>query len=251
MSSKYKLIHGDCILEMDALIEKKIKVDCVCVDLPYGQTQSALDKQLPLEQLWERWKLLVKDGGAVILFGQGMFTAELMMSNRKWWRYNLVWDKSPLVTGHLNARRAPMRCHEDICIFASKQSTYNPQMKIGKPLHSKGKSYTSKEIVNRNYGKFQHTDDSRAGSTLKYPKSIWRFPKVHPSKAIHQTEKSIPLLEELIKTYTNPGETVLDCCMGSCTCGVAALNTGRNFIGIELNKEYFDISERRLETWKP
>ena len=226
-------------------------VDMVLCDLPYGvlnksNISAQWDKQLPLQWLWEHYKRIVKQNGAIVLFGQGMFTAKLMMSNPKMWRYNLVWDKV-LPTGFLNANKMPLRSHEDILVFYEKLPTYNPQMAEGEPLHGKGQQYKTKKPKNRNYGVFKTTDDRRKGSVEKFPKSIVRFAKPHPSVAVHSTEKPVSLCEWLIKTYTNEKETVLDNCMGSGSVGVAAVNTGRNFIGIELNKEYFQIAQERIK----
>ena len=140
----------------------------------------------------------------------------------------------------------PLRQHEQIAIFYKKLPTYNPQMTEGQPLHSKGKLYLTKSLKNQNYGYFEATDDSRQGSTEKYPTSILKFQKPHPSIAKHRTEKSIQCLEWLIRTYTNEGDTVLDNCMGAGGCGLACKNTNRNFIGMEIDEQYFDIASRRI-----
>lgn len=244
-----ELFCGDCLVEMNKI--QSNSVDMVLCDLPYGVLNKSnilaqWDKQLPLQRLWEHYKRIVKPNGAIVLFGQGMFTAKLMMSNPKMWRYNLVWDKV-LPTGFLNANKMPLRSHEDILVFYEKLPTYNPQMAEGEPLHGKGQQYKTKKPKNRNYGVFEITDDSRKGSVEKFPKSIVRFAKPHPSIAVHSTEKPVSLCEWLIKTYTNEKETVLDNCMGSGSVGVAAVNAGRNFIGIELNKEYFQIAQERIK----
>ena len=223
----------------------------ILTDLPYGvlnknNPNAKWDSVIPLNKLWEQYKRVIKDNGAIVLFGQGMFTANVMMSNPNWWRYNLIWDKE-MSTGFLNAKRMPLRSHEDIMVFYNKLPTYNPQMTQGKPLHGRGTAYKNKANTNNTYGDFQVIDDIRKGSTEKYPKSILHFPKVHPSKAVHPTQKPTELLEWLIKTYTNEGETVLDSCMGSGSTGVACINTQRNFIGIEKEKKYFDIAKDRIE----
>ena len=158
---------------------------------------------------------------------------------------DLIWDKV-LTSGFLNAKRMPLRQHEQIAVFYKKLPKYNPQFTSGKPLHSKGKAYKDKPIVNQNYGVFHTADDSRAGSTEKYPTSILKFQKPHPSISVHRTQKSVELLEWLINTYTNEGETVLDNCMGSGSTGVACINTNRNFIGYELDEKYFKIAEKRI-----
>lgn len=239
-----KLHHGNCLEIMDTIPDKPI--DLILCDLPYGTTQNKLDIVIPFEPLWEQYERIIKDNGCIALFAQGLFYVDLVNSNRKLFRYDLVWDKV-LVSGFLNAKRMPLRQHEQIAIFYKKLPLYNPQFTQGKPLHSIGINYMNKEMKNQNYGNFQRTDDSRKGSTEKYPTSIVRFPKPHSSIAKHPTQKPIALLEYLIKTYTNEGETVLDNCMGSGSTGVACKNTNRKFIGIELNDEYFEIAKNRIE----
>ena len=206
--------------------------------------------QIPFEPLWEQYKRVTKDNAAIVLFAQGLFFVDLVQSNRKMYRYDLCWDKI-LISGFLNAKRMPLRQHEQIAVFYKKKPTYNPQMSIGKPLHSKGYSYKEKDATNKNYGEYGTVDDDRVGSTEKYPTSIVRFQKPHPSKALHQTEKPVDLLEYLIRTYSNKGDVVLDNCMGSGSTGVACVNTDRRFIGIELNDEYYHIADNRIyETYK-
>ncbi len=238
-----KLYLGDCLEVMKGMPDKS--VDAVITDPPYGVTQNSKDICLPFDKLWEQYKRIVKDGGAILLFGQGLFYVDLVNSNREMFRYDLVWDKE-LVSGFLNANRMPMRTHEQIAVFYSALPTYNPQFTIGAPLHSKGISYKYKLPKNRNYGEFGVTDDSRAGNTKKYPKSILSFKKPHPSISEHSTQKPVELCGYLICTYTNEGDTVLDNTMGSGTTGVACVQTGRNFIGIEIDPTYFAIAEKRI-----
>ena len=238
-----QLYQGDCLEIMKQIPDKSI--DMVLCDLPYGCTQSQIDVQIPFEQLWEQYKRVTKDNAAIVLFAQGLFFVDLVQSNRKMYRYDLCWDKI-LISGFLNAKRMPLRQHEQIAVFYKKKPTYNPQMSIGKPLHSKGYSYKEKDATNKNYGEYGTVDDDRVGSTEKYPTSIVRFQKPHPSKALHQTEKPVDLLEYLIRTYSNKGDVVLDNCMGSGSTGVACVNTDRRFIGIELNDEYYHIADNRI-----
>ena len=240
------LVNADCF-DVFPLIDDK-SIDMILCDLPYGTTQNKYDIILPFDELWEQYERIIKDNGAIVLFGQGLFFVDLINSNRKLFRYDLVWDKQ-LISGFLNANRMPLRVHENIAVFYKKLPTYNPQYTEGKQLHSKGKSYLNKEHKNENYGKFEMTDDSRAGSTQKHPKSIISFQKPHPSKAQHRTEKSIEMLEWLIRTYTNENDVVLDNTMGSCTCGIASLKTNRQFIGIEKEKQYYDVAVRRLSEY--
>lgn len=241
---EFKLWKGDCLVEMNNIPDKS--VDFICTDLPYEVTQNKMDIKIPFEPLWKHYRRIIKDTGGIALFGQGLFYVDLVNSNRKMFKYDIVWDKV-LTSNFLNAKKMPLRQHEQIAIFYKKPPIYNPQFTEGKPLHSKGKSYKEKEHKNQNYGRFEMTDDSRCGSTEKYPTSIIKFQKPHPSVAQHRTEKSILLLENLIKTYTNEGETVLDSCMGSGTCGIACFNTNRNFIAIEMNDAEFEKAEKRIE----
>lgn len=239
-----QLYNGDCLKIMETIPDRSI--DMVLCDLPYGVTQNRSDIVIPFDPLWQQYERIIKDNGVIALFAQGIFYVDLVNSNRKLFRYDLIWDKQ-LTTGFLNAKRMPLRQHEQIAIFYKKLPIYNPQMKTGKPLHSKGTSYKEKALKNNNYGKFNPTDDNRANSTDKYPTSILSFPKPHPAIAKHRTEKSIDLLEWLIKTYTNKGETVLDNCMGSGTTGIAAIRNGRDFIGIEIDKDYFELARDRIK----
>lgn len=246
--SKIDLIHGDCLVEMANIPDKSVGM--VLCDLPYevlnkSNKNAQWDRLLPFDKLWEQYERVIKDNGAIVLFAQGMFTAQLMMSNPKLWRYNLVWDKV-LTSGFLNAKRMPLRSHEDICVFYKELPTYNPQMQEGKPLHSKGSAYKEKELTNNCYGSLGVSDDERKGCTDKYPTSIVRFQKPHPSIAVHPTQKSVELCEWLIKTYTNEGEVVLDNCIGSGSTMVACVNTKRNGIGIELGDNYFKIAQERV-----
>lgn len=230
--------QGDCLELMKEIPDKSI--DMILCDLPYGTTHNKWDTALPFDKLWKQYKRIIKDHGTIALFGDGMFIADIMQSNKKWWRYNLVWNKV-LPSGFLNANKMPLRSHEEIIIFYNKLPTYHPQKTVGAPNHSKG---TPKECINNNYNtfKFQQTNDSN----LKHPKSILTFSKPHPSISQHPTQKPVALLEWLIKSYTNEGETVLDNCMGSGSTGVACINTNRNFIGYELDEKYFNIAQRRI-----
>ena len=239
-----ELIHGDCMKEMKYRIPDK-SINLIICDLPYGRTKNEWDKPLNLKLLWAEYKRIIADNGVIVLFADGMFMAELMQSNKKMWKYNLVWDKV-LTTGFLNARRMPLRRHEEICVFYSKHPTYNPQFTEGEPLHSKGVGYLTKKPTNRNYGDYVPRPDNRRGCTQKYPTSIIRFQKVHPSKAKHPTEKSIECLRWLIRTYSNPNDIVLDNCMGSGTTGVAAILEGRNFIGIEKDWNTFCLADMEI-----
>ena len=241
--NQIQIKQGDCLELMKEIPDKSI--DMILCDLPYGTTQNKSDIIIPFDKLWNSYERIIKDNGAIVLFAQGVFYVDLINSNRKLFRYDLIWDKV-LTSGFLNAKRMPLRQHEQIAVFYKKLPKYNPQFTSGKPLHSKGKTYKDKPIVNQNYGVFHTADDSRAGSTEKYPTSILKFQKPHPSISVHRTQKSVELLEWLINTYTDEGETVLDNCMGSGSTGVACVNTNRNFIGYELDEKYFEIAEKRI-----
>jgi site-specific DNA-methyltransferase (adenine-specific) len=197
---------------------------------------------IPFESLWEQYKRITKENAAIILFGNGMFTAELMMSNHEMWKYNLIWEKTQ-PTGHLNAHRMPLRNHEDICIFYQKQPTYNPQKTTGHQRKVSTAEHKRNCKLTTDYGEHGFTTYD---STERYPKSVWKFAKDSQKSALHPTQKPVALIEELIKTYSNEGDVILDSCMGSGTTGVAALNLGRKFIGIELDKTYFDIAKKRI-----
>lgn len=242
-----KLWYGDCLEEMKRIPDKTVNL--IITDLPYGRTHNEWDKPLDLKALWVEYKRIITDNGVIALFADGMFMADLMLSNKKLWRYNLVWDKV-LTSGFLNAKRMPLRRHEEICIFYKRTPVYNPQFTEGNPLHSKGRSYFTKKPTNRNYGEYVPRSDTRCGCTKKYPTSIVRFQKVHPSKVKHPTEKPVDCLRWLIRTYSNPNDIVLDSCMGSGSTGVAALTEGRNFIGIEKDWHTFQLADTEIRRTK-
>ena len=237
-----KIYHGDCLDVMKSIPDKSI--DLVLCDLPYGETSSEDDIVIPFEPLWEQYNRICKDNCAIILFGQGLFYVDLVNSNRKDFRYDLVWDKI-LTSGFLSANQKPLRVHEQIAIFYKSMPVYNPQMRLGQPSHSKGRAYLSKEMKNSNYGKY-HVVEDKDFSNEKYPTTIVTCQKPHPSKAIHRTEKPVELLEWLIKTYSNEGNLVLDNCCGSASTCVAAYHTKRNFIGIEKDEEIFKTGRERV-----
>lgn len=237
-----QLFHADCFDIFHLIGDKTI--DAIIADLPYGVTKHKEDVRLPFDKLWKEYERIIKDNGAIILFGQGIFFAELICSNKKLFKYDLVWDKK-LVTGFLNANRLPLRVHENIAIFYKKLPVYNPQFTEGKPLHE---SSRKEDERNQNYGKFKRTP-AKKGNTKKYPRSIVSFQKPSSSKQVHRTEKSLELLEWLVKTYTMEGDLVLDNVMGSGTCGLAAIKNNRRFIGIEKEKNYYNLTIKRLQNY--
>lgn len=248
----FNLMLGDCLHIMQTIPDRS--VDMVLCDLPYGvlnkgNVNAQWDKPLPMDALWTNWERVCKENAAIVLFGQGMFTADLMKSNPVWWRYNLVWKKGNRPTGFLDANRKPLRNHEDIIVFYQTQPTYHPQFTLGELAHSRGNAGNSKNKNTRNgcYGGFSATPTKLTRE--KYPISVIDIPKEHPQQW-HPTQKPVALLEWLIRTYTDEGDTVLDNCMGSGSTGVACINTGRDFVGIEINEEYFAIARRRISDAK-
>ena len=242
--SNIKLIKGDCLDIMKDIPDKSI--DMILCDLPYGQTaRNKWDVIIPFDKLWEQYNRIIKDNGAIVLFANGMFTAKLMMSNSNMWRYNLIWKKTQ-PTGFLNAKRMPLRNHEDIVIFYKKLPIYNPQKTTGHTRKVSKAKHKVNCVNTTDYGKHGLTTYD---STERYPKSVITFSKDSQHSALHPTQKPVALLEYLIKTYTNKGQTVLDNCMGSGSTVIACLKTNRDFIGIELDDKYFDISLNRINTY--
>lgn len=228
-------MKGDCLELMKGIPDESI--DMILCDLPYGTTRNKWDSIISMDQLWEQYTRLLKVGGVVALFGDEPFSSSLRLSNPKWYRYDWYWTKNK-ATGFLNANRMPLKRVETISIFYPKLPLYNPQKEIGyKPYTSMTGSKT------KNYGKFKSIKTVNDGS--RYPTNVLTFNKV--SKTIHPTQKPVDLLEYLIKTYTNPNMTVLDNVMGSGSTGVACVNTNRNFIGMELDEDYFKIAKERIE----
>lgn len=234
-----ELWQGDC-LELMKNIEDN-SVDMVLCDLPYGTTRNKWDSIIPLDRLWQQYKRVIKDNGAIVLFSAEPFTSLLITSNIQWFRYDLIWSKTQ-GSDFLNANRKPLRSHENICVFYKKQPTYNPQKTDGKPYKAK-----SGETTSSNFGKFNGNHHTENKDGKRCPLSVLRFSGEHNRGKQHPTQKPTDLLEWLIKTYTNEGETVIDNSMGSGSCGVACVNTGRKFIGIELDQGYFDIAKERIE----
>lgn len=241
-----RLLCGDCLDLMRDIPAGS--VDMILCDLPYGVTKNQWDRPLKLDKLWEEYKRIIKENGAICLFADGMFMADLMESNRAWWRYNLVWDKV-LPSGFLNANRRPLRRTEEIVVLYQKQPTYHPQKVLGNPNHSNGAANGKRAGIsfkNRDYGEYTIVDNSAKHGAWKHPTSLLTFPKSHPAKCLHPTEKPTQLCEWLIKTFTDPGDVVLDNCMGSGSSGVACVNTGRRFIGIEKNPKDFETAKQRI-----
>ena len=230
------LYQGDCLDEMDKVPDHT--VDMIFTDLPYGTTKNAWDVPLPLDKLWEQYRRVLKPGGAVLLFAQMPFGADLINSNRKWYRYEWIWHKT-MPVGFLNANRMPLRTHENILVFYEHLPTYHPQKTPGKP-------YTAKRSarVTRNYGHFDCKLTANDGD--RCPRDVLTFSNGNNASKIHPTEKPVDLLAYMIRTYTDDGDTVLDSCMGSGSCGVACQHLGRSFIGIERDPGYFEAARKRI-----
>lgn len=279
-----KLYNGDCLEIMKEIPSKSI--DMILCDLPYQVTKNKWDIIIPMndyviiddevlekdkfylqqfmkgltkkeidkiwkenkqEGLWSYYNRIIKDNGAILLFGQDIFSAQLINSNLKMYKYKWFWKKDR-PSGFLNAKRMPLKDVEEILVFYKKCPIYNPQFWEGIPLHGMGTKYKEGNLGNNNYGKFaSHTNPSanREGDTKKYPRQVLEFKRPHPP--IFPTQKPVDLCEYLIKTYTNEGDLVLDNCMGSGSTGVACKNLNRRFIGIELNSETFNLAKDRME----
>ena len=238
--SEYKLYQGDCIEVMKDIEDGS--VDLILTDPPYGTTACKWDSVIPFEPMWEQLNRIIKPNGAICLFGSEPFSSALRMSNIKNFKYDWIWDKR-IPSGMSYARFQPMRQTENISVFCNGKTVYNPQMvKRDKPIKKGGNKYSpSAPIQACKEGK-----DFKKTYEYKNPINLIVFDKIRKG-SLHPTQKPVPLLEYLIRTYTNEGETVLDFTMGSGSTGVACVNTNRNFIGIELDEEYFKIAENRIK----
>ena len=233
-----KLYNGDCLELMKDIPDGSI--DMILCDLPYGTTQCKWDIIIPFEPLWEQYNRIIKNNGAIVLFGTEPFSSTLRLSNLKNYKYDWIWDKVK-GTGFLNAKRQPMRNHELLSVFYKKQCLYNPQKTFG---HKLKKSYRSKELQTDVYGEMKN--DYTYESTERYPRSIQVFSTDTQNSSLHPTQKPVALCEYMIKTYTNENEIVLDNCLGSGSTGIAAINLNRKFIGMELDNTYFNIAKERI-----
>ena len=234
------LRQGDCLKLMKDIPDKSI--DMILCDLPYGQTKFDWDKKLDFCLLWEQYERIIKDNGAIVLFGKHPFTSELVLSNKELFRYELIWEKTR-ASNNMQVTKQPSAIHENILVFYKKQPTYNDlKFKVDEKYIDKRKSINDSFYSK---GHYQGVMKRKADDGWRHPQSILPFNSVW-KKDMHSTEKPVELLEWLIKSYTNEGDTVLDNCMGSGSTGVACLNTGRNFIGIELKEDFFNNAEKRI-----
>lgn len=236
---KINLIHGNCLIEMATIPDESI--DMILCDLPYGVTKNQWDVVIPFDDLWKQYKRIIKQNGAIVLFGSQPFTSIMIMSNMDMFRYSLVWEKNKF-SDFLNAKRKPMKTNEDIVIFYKKQPTYNPQYWYSTPYTR----WNTQKAVDKqtNYG--NHKENYVESEGKRLPTTVLKFNRIERPQ--HPTQKPVDLLEWLINTYTNEGETVLDNCMGVGSTGVACKNVGRHFIGIELEKTYFDMATKRIDS---
>lgn len=235
-----ELIEGDCLTIMKDIPDKS--VDMVLCDLPYGTTQNRWDSLIPLDLLWKQYERIIKDNGAVILTAQGIFTAKLILSNEKRYKYKIAWIKSK-PTNFLNAKKQPLRKHEDICVFYKRQPIYNPQMTPGEP-YTKG---TRKNQLSGCYGDFKPVE-VKSDNGERYPTDVVYFKTAESEGTVwHPTQKPVELGRYLVRTFTRPGDIILDNTFGSGSFLVASILEGRNFIGIEKNDDAFLFKNKEID----
>lgn len=238
MEQNIQLYQGDCLEVMKGIEDKS--VDMILCDLPYGMTQNKWDSVIPFDKLWKQYERIIKDNGAIVLFAQTPFDKVLGSSNLKLLKYEWIWEKNK-ATGFLNSKKMPLKAHENILIFYKKLPVYNPQGLVKKEIPTINKGSRGRMSEVSNYGV---ANKDAVQEYENYPRDVLKFGVV--MKPIHPTQKPVDLLEYLIKTYTNEGEVVLDNCMGSGSTGVACINTGRKFIGIEKDDTYFNVAKERI-----
>ena len=242
--SNINLYQGDCLEIMKEIKDKSI--DMILCDLPYGTTKCKWDVVIPFDKLWEQYNRIIKNNGAIVLFGSEPFSSALRMSNLKDYKYDWVWEKTKFANFAL-VRKQPRKLHETISIFYKKQPTYNPQMEKGKPYKdNRTQKQDSRTMTDGETIKFSSRTPI-VNEGVRFPKSIIKFGNPSGKGHLHPTQKPVELLEYLIKTYTNENDLVLDNCMGSGSTGVACKNLNRNFIGIELDENYFNIAKERID----
>lgn len=234
---------GDCLKVMKDIEDKSI--DMILCDLPYGTTRCKWDSIIDLDKLWQQYCRIIKDNGVIVLFAQTPFDKVLGTSNLEMLRYEWIWEKTQ-ATGHLNAKKMPLKAHENILVFYKKLPVYNPQKTDGHPPVNSYTKYIATQNNTEIYGDLSK-EISGGGNTERYPRSIQMFSSDKQKEHLHPTQKPIKLLEYLIKTYTNENDLVLDNCIGSGSTAVAAQNINRNFIGIEKEVKYYEIALERLK----
>jgi len=238
-----QIYNEDCLEGMKRIADGA--VDCIISDLPYGSTACSWDSVIPFEPMWEQFKRVTKPNAAIVLFGSEPFSSYLRISNIEWFRYDIVWQKTKLVNFAMTGRQ-PGRTHEMISIFYKHQPTYNPQMQKGEPYKRLGpRNHYSQDNIAVMMG--QTFEQNKVNDGTRVPTTIVTFSNNKaPGESLHPTQKPVDLLRYLILTYSNENDTILDATIGSGTTAVAALKEHRHFLGFELNKEYFDIAQRRI-----
>ena len=245
MKELNKIYNEDCLIGMRDIPDKS--VDCIICDLPYGSTSCAWDVIIPFDKLWEQYNRIIKNNGVVLLFGQEPFSSFVRMSNLKDYKYDIYWQKERL-TNIQQVKRRVGKDVETISVFYKKQCTYNPQMLDydGPPRSNKIKDGKLGKLTDNNMKRpYEYVDTGK-----RYPTQVWKFKRDILTSNLHPTQKPLLLIEELVKTFTNEGDTVLDNCMGSGTTAIAAIRTGRNFIGFETDEGYYKICLERIEKEK-
>lgn len=243
-----QIFHGDCLEIMSTLPDGC--VDMVFADLPYGTTQNSWDSVIPFDKLWEAYGRVVKEDGAIVLTAQPPFDKILACSNLKYFRYEWIWEKNK-ATGHLNAKKMPMKAHENVLVFYHKLPTYNPQKTTGhKPFGAvKPRDNILPPDKKRNYNHVEKTFGNKGTTTDRYPRDVQKFPVINNDDPLkfHPTQKPVNMIEYFIKTYSNPGDTILDNCMGSGSTCIACINTDRKYIGIENDSEYYTKAKEWID----
>ena len=234
----FRVYQGDCLALLQRMPEQSI--DMILCDLPYGMTNCKWDSVLPLEELWKLYNRVAKERAAIVLTSSQPFTSNLVMSNIKHFRYEWIWEKA-VVSNFQLSKKMPLKVHEEICVFYRAAPTYNPQnlVRLETPRKSNNKSRVESKL-----GHFHTWNANYLSEWAEYPSSIIRF-KVE-KRGLHPTQKPIMLMQYLIRTYTKEGDLVLDNCMGSGTTGIAALTTGRRFVGMELDEKYYSMARKQL-----
>ena len=243
-----KIYNEDCLEGMKRIPDKS--VDMILCDLPYGTTACKWDAIIPFEPLWEQYKRVVKDGGAIVLTASQPFTSALVMSNPKWFKYEWIWEKSK-ASNFLLARKQVLKSHESVLVFGNGSVVYYPQKTEGKPYSGHNRA-GKKGSDTDSYNKVPNpTFRNGSNDGKRFPRSVQYFKTAESEgKTLHPTQKPVALFEYLIKTYTSEDETVLDNCMGSGTTAIACINTNRNFIGFELDETYFNLANERIVNHK-
>ena len=234
---------GDCLELMPKHVEDK-SIDMIFCDLPYGTTKCKWDSVIDLPKMWSEYERIIKDNGAIVLFAQTPFDKVLGASNLKILKYEWVWEKTQ-ATGHLNAKKMPMKAHENILVFYKKLPTYNPQKTTGhKPMNS---GVRRSSLKNENYNEINKVDLPFGGDTDRYPRTVLEFKSDKQKNYLHPTQKPLSLIEYMIRTYTNEGDLILDNTCGSGTTGLGAKNLNRNYIMMEQDSKYYDIACKRVQ----